>query len=303
MNEAPPPLDAIRVFIAVAETQGFSAAARRLNLSQATASRQIARLEEALGAQLLRRSTRSISLTEAGRLYLDRARAVLAELDEATQAVRTLSGEPRGLLRVAAPTTLGQRVIAPQLQRFHEAYPDLAIGLFLSDRRDDLIAGGYDMAIRFGLQDDSDLVSRRIATSRSCICASPAYLERCGEPESPEDLTRRNCLLFRQSAGANVWHFSRDGAVRSAEVSGSLFSDTADALLAAATAGLGVVHLPTWLIDEAVRTGALRIVLTDWTVLPEETPVFAVYPERRRLSAKVSSFVEFLQELFRRKMA
>ncbi|WP_421854091.1 LysR family transcriptional regulator [Oricola sp.] len=291
MNDLP--IESLRVFQSVVDAGGFSAAARRLGTTQPSVSRRVAALEQSLGVVLFQRSTRRLTLTEAGQTFSDRIRVVLEDLDNATQAVRQTLSAPSGLLRVSAPTTLGHREIAPLLPAFHAQYPDIHVGLFLSDSYRDLIGEGYDVAIRFGVQKDSDLIARQISMSHSLICASPDYLAHHAEILRPDDLEGHNCLLFRQGPGRNEWNFARGKETATVSVAGSLFSDTADALLSAGIAGLGIVHLPSWAVRSALRRGSLVELLPDWTVQPKETPIYLVYPRHRNLVSKIHAFADF----------
>ena len=298
MNELS--IETLRTFLTVVDAGGFSAAARRLGTTQPSISRRVAALEQSLGVVLFLRSTRSLTLTEAGRTFLDRVRGVLEDLDDAAQAVRQTQSAPSGLLRVSAPVTLGQREIAPLLPAFHKRYPDIKVGLFLSDGYRDLIDEGFDVAIRFGVQKDSDLIARQVSLSHSLVCASPDYVKRKAVIERPEDLQQHNCLLYRQGPGRNEWTFAKGQKVATVSVTGSLFSDTADALLSAAIAGLGIVHLPNWAVRGALRQGTLIELLSDWTLMPKETPIYVVYPRHRNLVSKINAFADFLATEFAR---
>ena len=292
MNDLP--IDHLRTFQTVVDAGGFSAAARRLGTTQPSVSRRVAALEQSLGVVLFLRSTRRLTLTEAGQTFVDRIRVVLEDLDDAAQAVRQTQSTPSGLLRVSAPATLGQREIAPLLPAFHAQYPDIQVGLFLSDSYRDLIGEGYDVAIRFGAQRDSDLIARQISVSQSLICASPDYVKGHSVITQPDDLKNHNCLLFRQGPGRNEWEFARGPETATVSVAGSLFSDTADALLSAAIAGLGIVHLPDWAVRGALRQGTLIELLPNWTLMPKETPIYLVYPRHRNLVSKINAFADFL---------
>ena len=287
-------LEAMRIFIAVAETGGFTTAASVLGMTQPSVSRQISQLEHALSVQLFRRSTRKLTLTEAGSIYLDRVRTIVADAEEAATAVRTHKRSVSGLLRVAAPTTLGQRRIAPILKNFLTNHDDLEIGFFLSDSYRDMLENVYDVAIRVGEQKTSDLTAIKIAESRSIIAAAPSYLDGHKPITHPHQLGEHNCLRFRQGPGISTWHFQKDSEFVSVEVNGSLFSDTAEALLSAGIAGLGVIHLPVWMTAEAIHQNLLREVVQDWSISPKLSPVYAVFPERKHRSRKVSELVDFL---------
>lgn len=300
MNQATTRLKSLQLFVAVVEAGSFSKAAERMGSTQPSVSRHIAQLEDTLGALLLQRTTRSLTLTEAGEIFFERARLILQDVEAATEAVRRLSGSPSGVLRVTVPASFGRRKVAPLLAAFHQRHPDVTVGLSLSDSLVDVIGEGHDLAIRFGALEDSSFVAQRLALSRSLICAHPSYLAVHPPPRTPEELQDHNCLLFRRSPGPAVWRFSRGEESTSVQVAGSLYSDAADALLEAALHGLGVVHLPEWMIDEEIEAGNLVQLLRGWDLLPKETPIHALYPHKRHLASKVRVFVEFLLESYRK---
>jgi DNA-binding transcriptional LysR family regulator len=210
--------------------------------------------------------------------------------------VRGVSAAPAGLLRVLAPATFAQKFIAPGLQEFHTLYPDITIGLLLSDSVEDIIGLGYDLAIRLGDLQDSSLISSRIASSRSRICASPQYFSMNGIPQKVQDLTGHNCLQFRSNHGKNTWRFRSNGTDHAIQVSGSFFSNNGDAILAACLAGLGICYLPEWMVHEHLETGALQLVLPDLNLEAEVTPIQAVASYRQHTPAKQRVFVDFLRK-------
>lgn len=289
-------LDDMLAFIKVVDTKSFTAAADRLNLSKSVVSRRIAELENRLGARLLNRTTRKLSLTEVGQAYYERCSRILADLEEAEQAVADLHAAPRGRLRVNAPLSFGFVHLAPAIAEFMRRYPSIEIDMDLNDRVVDLIDEGYDLAVRIGRLRDSSLIAKRLAPSRQVICASPAYLEKHGTPTRPEDLTNHNCLIYTNVPTAEQWQF-RDGTeTRSVRVSGTLRANNGDLLRAAAIAGLGIVILPTFLCGDALSSGQLQCILLDHTT--QEGNVYALYPQNRHLSPKVRAFVDFLAERF-----
>ena len=288
----------MRVFARVVETGNFSAAARQLGVAPSSISRQIGDLEDELGARLFQRTTRKLSLTEAGQLYYGRARQILVDVDEANIAVSQISGAPSGILRLTATAGIGRMHIAPALLDFHEKFPAVKIGLSLSDRVVDLVEEGFDLAIRVGRQRDSSLVARKIKSSHRVVCASPEYLDKMGAPRTPADLEDHNCLTFRAQPGSNVWTFRGAQGKIEVQASGSLFADSADALPAAATAGLGVILAPSWLIECDLVEDRLKEILPDYQVMPDAMPIYAVYPQQRHLAPKVRAFIDFLVERF-----
>jgi len=212
---------ALRLFVSVVEENSFSQGGNRLGVPQSSASRMITKLEERLGARLLQRSTRKLTLTEAGQIYYERASRIVTELNEAAEAIRDVSGTPAGLLRVTAPASFGRLYVAPMLPEFRKVYPDISIGLSLSDSIEDVIGLGYNVAIRFGKLSDSGLVATRLVGSTSVVCASPAYLDAHGAPKTVDDLKRHNCLQFRTNPGSNTWRFLKGEEEHHVGVNGS----------------------------------------------------------------------------------
>lgn len=289
-------LDDMLAFIKVVDARSFTAAAARLGLSKSVVSRRLAELEDRLGARLLNRTTRKLSLTEVGQAFYERCTRIIADLEEAERAVGDLHGAPRGRLRLNAPVSFGRLHLAPAIVAFAESYPAIEIDVDLNDRYVDLLEDGYDMAVRIGRLRDSSLVARKLAPCRRAVVASPAYLERFGVPETPEDLTRHNCLLYTNAPTAEQWQFGDGDNLRSVKVGGSMRANNGDLTCAAAVAGLGVAILPTFLCGAALATGDL--VRLDLPLHAPDTAVYAVYPQNRHLSSKVRAFVDFLAARF-----
>ena len=290
-------LDAMTVFRRVVELNGFSAAARDLRLSTAVVSKQIAQLEERLHARLLNRTTRRLSLTEAGRVYLDYCIRILDEVAEAERAVSQQAGTPRGLLRVNAPMSFGIARLAPLLPDFLHRYPEITVDLGLDDRIVDVLQEGWDLAVRIADLPDSSLIARRLANSRRVVVASPDYLARVGVPRRPAELAGHRCLIYSyQSAREDVWRFAGADGPESVRVAGCLRTNNGDVLSAAAMAGTGIALLPLFIVDEALRQGRLVPLLEGWDA--GGSGIFAVYPAGRHLSPKVRAFADFLAERF-----
>lgn len=287
---------ALRLFVSVVEESSFSRGGARLGVPQSSASRMISMLEERLGARLLQRSTRKLTLTEAGQIYFERASRIVTELNEAAEAIRNISAAPVGLLRVSAPASFGRLYIAPALPAFHTLYPEVTIGLLLSDQIEDMIGLGYDVAIRLGELKDSSLVARRLVGSTSVLCASPDYLKAHGKPQSVDDLGQHNCLQFRTNPGSNTWRFMKGKAEYKVQVSGSLFTNNGDAILAAAVAGLGICYLPELMVHTYLKDGGLRLVLPGFALKGAVTPIQAVAGYSQFVPAKQRVFVDFLRE-------
>ncbi|MEC5318720.1 LysR family transcriptional regulator [Brenneria populi subsp. brevivirga] len=294
-------LDDLAVFLKVADCNGFSAAARALDLAPATVSKQIARLEQALGARLFERSTRQLRITDEGRAVAERARPALALLDEAADVARQGVGSLTGSLRVTAPTPLGARYLAPAIAAFRERHPQLGFDLQLSDHVVNLYDSDLDLAVRVGRLADSRLISRRLAESRRILVAAPAYLRRAGAPAHPRELPRHQCLLFAYPGlRQNRWtlkHAGRGGKTESVEVAGDLRSDNGDALRAWSRAGLGISLRETWDVAEELRSGDLTRVLPDWA--EPAVPIQAVRVQRAPVPRRVGAFIEFLAERWR----
>jgi DNA-binding transcriptional LysR family regulator len=290
-------LASMRVFAEVARTGTFAAAAERLQMSRAMATKHIMRLENALGVRLLNRTTRRLSLTEVGRAYLDRCVQILAEVEEAEQAVTQLSSRPRGVLKLTAPVNFGAFHLARAAAAYMQRYPDVKIEITLHDRFVDLIEEGIDLAIRISAHlSDSSYIARELATARRVVCASPEYLDRHGVPQIPEDLVHHNCLRYGFLLPADEWPFCGPDGVYTLRVSGNLKANVGDPLRVAAIQGLGLVMQPTYMVGLDIKEGRLKVVLSDY-----EAPgvaVYGVYPHRKHLSEKVRSFVDFLVERF-----
>jgi DNA-binding transcriptional LysR family regulator len=290
-------LAAIKVFVSVAEEGGFSAAAHELGLSKSAASRQIAALEEALGAQLLKRSTRSVRLTDSGYAYLERSRALLADLDEADRAVAALHNEPKGLLRINAPMSFGLSHAAPAVADFMSRYPELQVGLILNDRFVDPYDEGFDVTLRIGELEDSSLAARKLAQIEMGLFASPAYIETHGRPRGPDDLKSHWALHYGKPSGLAVWPL-RGAADQSVSIRYRLCSNNGDALRIAALAGLGIALIPAFLVREELQEGTLVTILDGFE--PRPINLYAIYPPTRFLAAKVRVFIDFLAERFAR---
>jgi len=290
-------LSAMAVFARVVEEGSFSDAARGLGVSKSAVSKQVGRLEDRLCVRLLNRTTRQLSLTEAGTAFYEHCRQLVADADAAESAVTHLAAAPRGTLRVNAPMSFGQLHVAPALPDFLAAYPELAVEMQLNDRTVDLIEEGFDLAIRIGQLRDSSLIARRLAPMRRVVCAAPSYLDARGRPGHPRDLKQHECLIYSYLSSGREWRFhGGDGDLR-VPIQGRLEINNGDALLAAARQGFGVVMLPTFLAAADVKAGRLEPVLQDWCEA-QTGGIHAVFPASRNLSPKVRVFVDFLARRF-----
>ena len=285
-----PTWQGVSEFVSVAELGSFTRAARALDLSVAQVSREVTRLEQRLHVQLLYRTTRQLTLTESGQLYLQHCRQLLDGLDEAERALSLHQAVPQGRLKLTAPVAYGESHIAPLITAFLQQYPALDIQLNLSNQVLDLVAEGYDLAIRLGHLAESSLVARRLASRRQHVCAAPAYLQRHGLPNSLSELDGHNCLL-----GSNdFWHLQEGGKRRLLRVKGSLRCNSGHALTHAALQGVGIVQLPDYYVARHLHSGALVELLTAYRE-PDEG-IWALYPHNRQLSPKVRMLVDYLAE-------
>lgn len=290
-------LAGIQVFAQVVESGGFSKAAAKLKLSTSAASRLVAELETHLETRLLNRTTRKVSLTESGRAFYERAVQLLADLEEAEQEAARAAVVPRGTIRLTTPVNFGVRHLAPAIAEFLAAHAEVRFDVSLSDRVVDLVEEGFDLAVRVGPPGSENLVARKLGETRLVPCASPQYLAAHPAPKAPEDLAAHNCFTYEYVSPRNVWRF-RDatGAERAVRIAGTLHSNNGDLLAEVAARGCGIVFEPAFIVGPDVRAGRLVPLLQEFA--PPPAPIYAVYPSRKHLSAKVRRFVEFLVERF-----
>lgn len=289
-------MDDREVFFRVVEAKGFGAAARRLETTPASVSRRVKGLEQRLGVRLLQRTTRKLSLTEAGERYFSEGGRLLRELDELEQALSAAALEPEGELRIVAPMSFGQRRLAPIAARFAALHGKLRISLLLEDRESDLLDAGADLAIRIGYPADSSMIARAIAPVARHVCASPAYLQRRGYPKIPEDLLQHDCLHYNLISEREEWTFRGDDGERSLAIRGRFCSNNGDVLAEAAVEGLGIALLPDFIVEAHLAAGRLIKVLEDSARAP--MTLFALYPSRQHVPAKTRKFLEFLLDWF-----
>ncbi|MFC6669997.1 LysR family transcriptional regulator [Marinobacterium aestuariivivens] len=288
-------LNDIAVFIQVVESGSFTAAAERLGISKSVVSKYVTRLENGLGARLLNRSTRRMSLTEVGQTFFLQSRRGLEAIENAEAEVSRLQEAPRGMLRINVPMSFGILHIAPLLPAFQALYPDVSVDMGLEDRHVDLIDEGVDLAIRIAEMPDSSLVARRLGPCRHVVCAAPEYLARNGAPRVPEDLQHHNAICYRYQDSPNVWCFiAPDGRLISVPVSGSIQTNNSLALKQVLLAGGGITLTPTFVVGDDIKAGRLQAVLGRYRT--KEVSIYAVYPQRRHLSPKVRAFVDFLAQ-------
>ncbi|MFM1816795.1 MAG: hypothetical protein RLZ98_3490 [Pseudomonadota bacterium] len=282
------------IFARVARTGNMSAAGREMGLSPAVVSKRVSLLEERLGARLFQRTTRQLTLTETGEGYYKRVVDILSLVEEAEDFVSRRNTNPRGVLKVTAPTSFSRKHIAPYLPEFFRKYPDIELDLHLTDNMVDIIGDGFDLAIRIGELEDSSLVARKLAPDTRVICASPEYLAAAGTPRTIEDLERHNCL----SAGAqDFWRLEGPEGQVQHRLRGNLRSNSAEFVREALISGLGVGLRGTWDVGPELLAGTLKVVLPQYRG-SSNVAIYAVYPCREFLPEKVNVFIEYLGQLY-----
>jgi len=290
-------LRALRVFVTVVEQGSFAAAAEHLGLSRTAASKHVQDLEARLGVALLNRTTRSVSMTQTGAAYFERARRILDEIEAADSEASLQTRTARGRLRVSVPVSFGFRHLAPRLKGFMDSYPDVHLDLIVSDRQVNLVEEGFDLAIRIGELADSSLIARRIATSQLILCAGPGYLEANGWPAQPADVSAHVCLGYPYWSGYQNWQFTdREGGEYKVPVKNQLWSNNGDLLLAAAVSGCGIIRQPDFIVHEALARGELVELLPNFT--KPEIGIHAVYPPAAVISLRLRVFIDYLVEIF-----
>ena len=290
-------LRALTVLTAVVERGSFAAAAEHLGLSRTAASRLVMDLEAHLGATLLNRTTRRISLTRTGEAYFGHARSILEQLDEADREASRQTTRPRGRLRLSAPMSFGIRHLAPRLKDYMDAYPAMQLDLVLNDRQVDLVDEGFDLAIRIGRLAPSSLIARKIASSRQILCAAPSYFRHHRQPETLSDLSNHTCLGYPYWSGQDTWNFtSTDGQVHSVPVKNQVWCNNGDALMNAAISGLGVILQPDFIVHQAIRDGQLIELLSDFS--GPRIDIHALYVLSSFMPIRIRSFVDFLVASF-----
>lgn len=284
-------------FARVVEQESFTGAAGVLGITKSAVSKQVARLEEALGVRLLNRTTRRIQVTEAGSVFYERCRRIADEVEEARAAVTSMQTSPRGVLRVNAPVSYGLLHLGRMLPDFMAWYPDLKVDLSLSDRKIDLLEEGIDVAVRIGQLSDSSLIAKKITEFPRIVAASPAYWDRHGRPEKPADLIGHNCFVYTYLLQGDQWMFVDPGSNEkiSITVTGNLTANNGDAMLQAAERGLGVYWMPSFFVDRQFDDGVLEEVLQDYRADP--IGLYAIFPHSRHLPTKTRAFIDFLVEV------
>lgn len=288
-------IDAMNVFVAVADQQGFAPAARKLGLSTSAVTRMVAALEDKVGARLLQRTTRSVTLTDVGTRYLERARRILADIEEAEASTRAERTQPSGRLVISAPLVFGRLHVRPLVTAYLERYPDVSAELRLSDRMINLVEDGIDIAVRVGELADSTLVARHIGDMRRLTVASPDYLKRRGMPQTPLDLAGHDLIQFTSTSSLSDWRFVDNGREVRVPRTSRFATNSADAAIQHAEQGGGVALVLAYQAADAIAHGRLQVLLGDYE--PPPSPIHLVYPTSRLLSAKVRAFVDTVVEL------
>jgi DNA-binding transcriptional LysR family regulator len=291
-------LSEMQSFVAVVEQGGFTDAARAIGVSKSVVSKNVSSLEARLGARLLNRTTRRVNPTEIGLAYYDRATMVLSKALEADEMVTAMQTDPRGTLRISVPVNFGLSYISPAVGDFLHQYPDVLINMVLDDSFVELVADGYDLAIRIGQMEDSSLKARKLGEARPVLVAAPEYLRKHGTPENLDDLSKHHLLHYTNLSTGNFWRLkTRSGETRDIRVGGRFTANNGEALRRGAEAGLGIALLPTFVLEDRVRSGKLV------EVLPESTlgtlGIFAVYPPGRFIQPKLRTFIDFLVQRFK----
>ncbi len=291
-------LAAMQVFVRVVEAGGLSAAGRQMGLAPPSVSRRISELEALLGVKLLQRTTRKLSLTEAGEAYYERARAIVKAVDEANLAAAEKRAAPSGTLRITTAASIARLHVIPAIAAFHMQHPNIRVVLRVSDRVVDFIDEGLDVALRIGRLDDSSLIAKKLGQCNRIVCASPDYLKNAGRPTRPDDLSDHACLSYRAHASVSLWRFRRGKKNFDVRTSGPFFTDEGETLVAGACAGLGIILVPEWLAGVEISNGRLEELLPNYTADPAQTPLYALYSPGPYIAPKIRAFVDFLAQRF-----
>lgn len=285
-------LNELLVFAKVAQAGSFIGAARELGMPKSTVSRKVAELESRLGARLLQRTTRTLSLTDSGQAYYRHAARIVEEIEQAERAVTRMQQAPRGLLRVTIPLNFG--FLAPMVAAFMKRYPEVRVELVGADRVVDVVEEGFDLAVRTGALRDSSLIARPLGELQNFMVASPEFLRRAGTPRAPQELSQLDCLMFGTGAGRTSWQLERDGATVMVHVQRRFLVNDLDFLQEATRSGLGIALVPLFRCIDDLRNKQLRRILPEWH--SPSIPLHALYPSTRHLSPKVKAFIDHLRE-------
>ncbi len=289
-------VESIKLFLAVAEQESFAGAARRLGISPTGATRRIAALEESLNTRLLTRSTRKVSLTAEGEVYREHASAIVEAINASHEALQDFDAVPHGRLRVTAHDSIALRLIVPHICEFRERYPEVSLGLDLTNNPGDIVAKGFDVAIVIGRLENSSLVAKTLAVTDSVVCASPDYLKHHGHPTEPRKLKDHQCLSFHARTGRNTWKFSKGTQCVEVGITAKIAVNNGEALKQLVLDGLGIAMVTDWLVQDELKDGTLIRLFADYAIEPRGTPVTALYPSRTHLPSKTRAFLDFFAE-------
>jgi DNA-binding transcriptional LysR family regulator len=289
-------LDGVAVFVGVINTGSFTAAAEALGHSTSYVSKTVSRLEKRLGSRLLNRTTRTISLTDVGKSYFERCNQIIIDAENAERSISQLQDTPRGLLRVNAPVSFGSIYLLDHLSKFMNSFPEITLEVEFNDRMIDVVAEGYDVVIRAGQIPDSNLVARKFTTSKSIVVGSPDYFKKNGRPETANELEHHACLAYSLIPNPTLWEFIKDGNRTAVKITPRLMCNNAAVEVAMAVNGVGIGRIPLFCCEQELAKGELEIILDDYE--QPEIGVYAVFPHRQYLTAKVRAFVDFLVERF-----
>ncbi|OGT53583.1 MAG: hypothetical protein A3F17_00170 [Gammaproteobacteria bacterium RIFCSPHIGHO2_12_FULL_41_15] len=290
-------LDDLMLFVNVVDTNSFSEAARKLGITKSVVSKHIHQLETQLNARLLNRSTRKLSLTEAGSLLYQHCKRIQQDIDTAIQVVSDTQNEPRGKLRINAPLSFGHLHLTSAITDFNKNYPDIEVELLLGSQYSNLIETGFDLAIQIKDLPDSSLAAKKLAVRSTQVCASPAYFKKFGYPQSPEDLKNHNCLIYRTQGQTNdEWRFIINGQDKIIKVQGDFQVNSSLCLAKAAASSAGIAKLPGYMINDEIKEGRLETVLHEYC--PRDIGIYMVYPQNRLIAPKVKVFIDFLTRRF-----
>ncbi|KJY82809.1 LysR family transcriptional regulator [Vibrio galatheae] len=284
----------IPIFVTVVESGSFSTAASKLNITKSAVSKRITQLEDELGIRLINRTTRKLSLTEAGQRYYDYVEQSLSLAKQGIDAVSELQGNPRGTLKITAPMSFGVLHIAPLIAEFLDRFPDVEIDLNLEDRMVDMVEESFDVGIRIGHLPLSNLIAKRLAPCKSVLCAAPEYLSRNGNPEKPSDLSHHSCLQYSYYRGGSEWSLISSSNEFRVIPKGRLVVNNSEAIRRAVLGGSGIANLPTFIAGKDIAAGKLQVVLPDYA-LPNHA-IYAVFPQRKHMPLKVRAFIDFVSE-------
>lgn len=290
-------LDGMAVYVAVVNAGSFVAAAQSLGHSSSYISKEISKLERRLGSRLLNRTTRTLSLTDAGRAYYERANQIIIDAENAERSINQLQETPSGLLRVNAPGSFGSRHLLGVFGDFMHQYPEVKLELEFNDRVIDVVSEGYDVVIRVGAIKDSNLVARKFTQSRMVTIAAPSYLEKYGTPKIVEDLNQHQCIVYSLLPTPTLWTFFKDGQRININVEPKAICNSSHIEVSLVSQGIGITRVPLFTCEKEIKQGKLQIILDDYDVMPFE--IFAVYPHRQYLTAKVRAFVDYVVDAFK----